>query len=294
MSSYNNPNIICPNCENEFSSENNYCPNCGQANKAHRLNFKYIVSDFLSANFSLDSKILITLKLLLISPATLTVEFLSGKRMKYISPVRLYLLISFVYFFMLSIDPFNEEKPFESDNVVFSDSTDSIIENEMYGEYLNDSLEQESNEDEYLEKALISKTRILKTEAGSIVFKQLLKKYTSIGMFILIPLTALLFFILFYKGTFYIQHLIFSIHLQSVIFILFIIFNIIEWIVDSEVFFYLEWSLFILILYIWIKKYYKRSYLKTAWKLFQFLNGYLILFIFFFTVVLLLSFINLN
>ncbi len=43
------------------------------------------------------------LKLLLFSPAFLTSEYLKGRHKKYISPIRIYLIISLIYFFTLSI-----------------------------------------------------------------------------------------------------------------------------------------------------------------------------------------------
>jgi hypothetical protein len=92
----------CPNCGNDFDKSFAYCPYCGQANKKLNLSFKYVVSEFLAASFNVDSKLFITLKLLLLKPAKLTHEFLAGKRAKYISPIRLYLLISLVYFFILT------------------------------------------------------------------------------------------------------------------------------------------------------------------------------------------------
>ena len=97
----NNRTIICPNCENEFDDAYGYCPNCGQANKKVTLSFKYFISEFLLANFNIDSKIYQTFKLLIFSPARLTTEFFNCKRARYIPPVRLYLLISMVYFAVL-------------------------------------------------------------------------------------------------------------------------------------------------------------------------------------------------
>ena len=144
--------------------------------------------------------------------------------------------------------------------------SDSIV---LSTEDVNQALfEMERNADsaDIAEHKLISFIKKLNSEQGQIEFKQLLKEYTSIGMFILIPLTALLFFILFRPNTYYIHHLIFTIHLQSIVFVIFTIFNLIEFIIDSNYFTYLELGLLITTIIMWIKSYYKRSFVKTMVK----------------------------
>ena len=54
-------------------------------------------------------------------------------------------------------------------------------------------------------------------------------------MFFLIPLTAFIFYLMFRKNTYYIQHLVFVLHLQSVIFILLIFFNLVKLFLDNEI-----------------------------------------------------------
>jgi hypothetical protein len=49
-----------------------------------------------------------TIKNLLFKPATLTKEYLSGKRLSYLAPVRLYIFISFITFLLITIFP-NED-----------------------------------------------------------------------------------------------------------------------------------------------------------------------------------------
>jgi uncharacterized protein DUF3667 len=285
--------IICPNCENEFSASNNYCPYCGQVNKPQRLGFKFIITDLLSANFNLDSKIVITLKLLILSPAGLTREFFLGRRTKYLSPIRLYLLISFIYFFVLSLDPEDSNNLVKTnDNIITSDSVENISGLINYSE--NDTLDNDSKGTSYLKNNLMGKVKRLNSEAGKLMFKQLFQKYTSVGMFILIPLTAFLFFILFFSGTYYFQHLVFSFHLQSLIFLLFTLFNILEWFSDSDILLYIEWLMFLFIVFIWIRGYYQKDFLKTIWKLILFLSGYFFILIFYFGIVILLSVYNLE
>jgi len=86
----------CKNCDTELSGR--FCSHCGQREKhldpsLHDL-FHELVHEFLH----LDGKIVKTLKALVLSPGQLTSEFLSGRRAKYIGPIRLYLTFSLLFF----------------------------------------------------------------------------------------------------------------------------------------------------------------------------------------------------
>lgn len=91
----------CPNCETDF--EGNFCPNCGQSAADFNQPFREIFGDFLNATFNLDSRLLRTLVLLLFRPGLLTREFLAGRRVRYISPSRLYFVSSFFFFLLLTL-----------------------------------------------------------------------------------------------------------------------------------------------------------------------------------------------
>lgn len=292
-------NICCLNCEQNFNSEFQFCPHCGQANKKHNLNIKFIISELLVANFNLDSKIYLTLKLLVTQPGKLTTEFLSGKRTKYIPPVRLYLFISFVYFFAISINPNKDLNFVQTDDIIsVNENSDTIIPSEIDSttkefELLNTAKDTTSNL--YgVEDVLEEKSRTFNSDAGKTMFRNLFRKYVSLGMFLLIPATALLFFIFFRKGSYYFQHLIFSFHLQSLVFLYFIFFDLLDWVIKLEFLTYVKWGFFLIILFIWIKKYYRASTYTTIWKTIGFLISYLVVFTLFMIVVLLISFLNLD
>lgn len=286
----NNEKIICPNCENEFDSNYKFCPHCGQANKKLNLSFKYFISEFLSANFNIDSKIFQTLKLLVFSPAKLTKEFFEGKRVRYIQPVRLYLLISLVYFAVLSINTSNQTNYIDLDSTFDNySSADSLL---ALDSDINDLGVKYDSTDNTV-RLLEDKLKVLNSKEGKVTFIQMLQKNTSLGMFILIPLTALIFFALFHKGTYYIQHLVFSIQLQSAVFLLFTIFNLIEFITEISVFYYIEIALFSLLVFTWVKAYYNRSIAGTIWKILLFFMLYGLVLLLFGTFILGFSFLSL-
>jgi hypothetical protein len=53
----------------------------------------------------LDGKILQTMKLLAFRPGELTREFIAGRRVRYISPIRLYLTWSLIFFALTALVP---------------------------------------------------------------------------------------------------------------------------------------------------------------------------------------------
>ncbi len=112
-------------------------------------------------------------------------------------------------------------------------------------------------------------------------------------MFLLIPLTALIFFILFYKGSYYLQHLVFVLHLQSVVFLIFILMNLIELLVDNTFTGLLKIFLFLFVLLLWIRKFYGLTWLKTVWKTILFLVFYSLSLMIFFILVATLSALSL-
>lgn len=52
-----------------------------------------------------DGKILNTVKLLVFKPGQLTKEFVEGRRTRYVSPLRLYLTFSLIFFFLAALNP---------------------------------------------------------------------------------------------------------------------------------------------------------------------------------------------
>ena len=57
---------ICKNCNSEIKEY--YCPHCGQEVKDMNLSILSFIKEFIGNLFSLDSKVLITFKYLIIKP----------------------------------------------------------------------------------------------------------------------------------------------------------------------------------------------------------------------------------
>ena len=82
----------CPECATPLVGE--YCHRCGEKlPDAHDLTMKHFLHHGLHELTHLDSKIFRTLRALIFRPGLLTVEYLAGRRKRYVLPLRLFLVI---------------------------------------------------------------------------------------------------------------------------------------------------------------------------------------------------------
>lgn len=92
----------CLNCD--APAPESFCPRCGQATRERRAPFLSIVKEVLD-HLSLDGALPRSLFNLLLRPGSLTELYLAGKRASYVPPVRMYLVISLVFFVIFAIRP---------------------------------------------------------------------------------------------------------------------------------------------------------------------------------------------
>lgn len=93
----------CLNCGWTLKEKERFCPQCGQENRNININFGRLFNEFLSTYLAFDSRIGRSIIPFLFKPGFLTKSFLQGKRKQYVHPVRLYLVMSIFYFFILSL-----------------------------------------------------------------------------------------------------------------------------------------------------------------------------------------------
>jgi hypothetical protein len=96
----------CLNCGLELDSKFSYCPQCGQENTDNKVSLMTLIGDTILNYFSFDVLFGRSLLPFLFKPGYLVNEFLEGKRVSHIHPVRLYLIVNFFFFliFVKTID----------------------------------------------------------------------------------------------------------------------------------------------------------------------------------------------
>src|SRR5581483_11717133 len=91
----------CGDCGTAFSG--NYCPNCGQEARIALPRVGEFLREMLDETVGISGRLPRTLYTLLFKPARLTIDYLAGRRQRYVRPMRLYLSVSVVYFAMLQL-----------------------------------------------------------------------------------------------------------------------------------------------------------------------------------------------
>jgi hypothetical protein len=91
----------CRNCGTPLLGP--HCYKCGQPVKGLVRHFTSIVGDFLDSVFDFDSRTFRTLWPLFVRPGWLTCEYFEGRRVRYVSPLRLFFFLSIVTFFLAQL-----------------------------------------------------------------------------------------------------------------------------------------------------------------------------------------------
>jgi hypothetical protein len=90
----------CKNCDALLSGR--FCANCSQAADVHVPTTKELLHELLEGLTHSDSRLWRTLTTLWFKPGKLTAEFVAGRRVAYLPPFRLYLVLSVILFLMFS------------------------------------------------------------------------------------------------------------------------------------------------------------------------------------------------
>ncbi|MDZ5649064.1 DUF3667 domain-containing protein [Nitrospirillum sp. BR 11828] len=89
----------CANCGTHLTGA--YCHACGQPGHVHR-SMLHIVEEFFHGILHFDSKVWRTFPMLAFRPGSLTRRYVHGHRVRYVSPLALFLFCVFLMFFSLS------------------------------------------------------------------------------------------------------------------------------------------------------------------------------------------------
>src|SRR5438046_8557238 len=90
----------CENCGAQL--QGHWCAKCGQPAIDYRRSFRHVIAELLNEFLNWDSKFFATIGLLIVRPWKLTNQFLAGHRVRYVHPLRLYLLASILFFFAVN------------------------------------------------------------------------------------------------------------------------------------------------------------------------------------------------
>jgi hypothetical protein len=88
-----------------------YCPHCGQETRIETPTVRQFALEFLDQYIALEGKLGRTLKVLVTAPGQLTLDYLHGRRQRYVRPLKLYLTISVIFFGIIGVLPDSSSNP---------------------------------------------------------------------------------------------------------------------------------------------------------------------------------------
>lgn len=87
---------FCHNCGIRLSGP--YCAACGQKVRPLNITVHDFFHEFIHETLHVDGRLFQSIRRLILSPGFLTREYLQGRRARWISPIRLYLIFSVIFF----------------------------------------------------------------------------------------------------------------------------------------------------------------------------------------------------
>ena len=304
----------CKNCFSILSEEANYCENCGQK----RINVKdhsvwHLIVESIGAFFHFNSRFFATFRPLLFRPGFLTNEYLAGRRIRYFEPFKLFLFISFFYFFTTGIlnhnSGENEYGPIRPMNTADSlrnvkndndirltlggvydkaigipdDSLRKLVRKEGLKHFVNQRFPDASWYTKFMIKQVV-RNRL----HGSESFRDNMHKTLPKLVFILIPFYAFLLKILYSRKKIpYYNHVIFSFHFLSLFFLmngLKEIINLITSWINPVIYLFL-----LVYLFMALRRVYSEKRFASLWKLLVLLTGSLFILLIFFILAVMIS-----
>lgn len=206
----------CANCQSPLTGP--FCARCGQEARRTARSMRTLLHDALENLTNLDGRLWGTIRGLLLRPGWLSVEYLADRRARFLSPFRLYLVVSVLFFAVgLSMDA-PPEPP--RDDLAAVASPAELERQARSREKIRqvcdllpaDFLPQ-------LHQRLKAACRRHLADEG-LALRQRLVDNLPPTMFVFLPVMALALLVLFGRSRrFYVEHVVFTLHLQSAMFV---------------------------------------------------------------------------
>lgn len=261
-----------------------FCPSCGQENTETKKSFHYLFTHFLEDLIHYDSSFWKAIKYLLFQPEKLTLTYLSGKRLAFMAPVRLFIFINIISFIIFNSFTFKEieqevKTGVQSELIVEAKNKESKITKK-------NAAKQETNTSYFDEKFDALEDKYTPTQIMLQVFHKSLQNLPK-WLFAIMPFFAFTLWLTHDKKKWwYFDHGIFTFHY----FASFLLISSFTALINQffglfgyEINDYFVWFIYIFLNVIFIKGYlllYKESWLKSVLKLFviYFLNALILIF----------------
>lgn len=233
--------VPCLNCGEPLQGP--YCHHCGQKAQVVARFFPVLVLEAFEGLFAFESRTYRALWLLFTRPAFLTSEYLAGRRVTYLPPLRLFLVLALAVLFTLSVELFLDSLGLDIDRE--DDSAELILIDEEEAGADLDELETGVLElIDLLRLPFLSETTngefvaLLKERAVNNIssiredprdFINQLLDYLPVLLLLMMPLLALMQKLTYLgSGRYYVEHLLLSVHNHSFLFLALILLFVLD------------------------------------------------------------------
>lgn len=228
---------VCRNCGQPLNGE--YCSRCGQRDRTVVVSVRELAREFGDDFLSWDTRLLRSLRPFLLQPGRLTLEYLAGHRRNFVSPFKLYFFISFVFFFLGSVTETDRRKELRSQFLNEPDSTEvRTADSVQVGIGGQATPFRVSVNDTSKAAALFGEDFVHGMQAGRRDpqrFFTMMREHLPKVFFLLLPVFAVMLKIVYLRSRrLYIEHLVFSFHFHSFVFLMMIVDSIVELTLPAE------------------------------------------------------------
>jgi hypothetical protein len=209
--------LHCRNCG--VYAPDLYCPHCGQETEEHPPAFWKFVHEFVLHYFAAEGRLWRTLDALVLHPGRLTIDYLRGRKLAYVLPLRLYLTVSILFFLLLKLvaAPGNERviSAFHH-SLADPHTTFTIVDLGLARAVRNADGSFDCNLTEWfcnrIRERLLQQPGELESKYSQLPTE--LVNHLSTAVFLLLPLFALYLQLAYRKPT-YGEHFLFALHVHS-------------------------------------------------------------------------------
>lgn len=197
----------CANCGHVLAGD--YCSHCGQhAIDLHRP-FSSLVSDAVGDILNLDTRLLRTVRPLMLKPGQVAKDFIAGRRAAHVPPLKSYLIAALIFFGLFTIFP--SRAPVR----VFVEGSpeQAAARNERGGRTTFSLPRRVSYHDEWYQGA-VARAMQRPEEFAHAVYSNVPRAF-----FFLVPVFALFLELLYRKQGFLIDHLVFALYYHAFVFL---------------------------------------------------------------------------
>jgi hypothetical protein len=202
------PPARCKNCNAALLGR--FCVNCSQAADVHVPSTVELLHEMLEGLTHSDSRLWRTLKLLWFKPGMLTQEFVAGRRLAYLPPFRLYLILSIVFFLIASfVHPTGQLVQFDDASAPAAASSDSPVTGCQDANFITFT-----NDPKWNQRFQHACQEVVRDNGKTLL--PVVVHTAPKAMFIFLPLIAFLHMLLYWRPRHrYAEHLLFFIHLHA-------------------------------------------------------------------------------